>query len=64
MNSMESLLLKIEQKRHDLLLTVNMYGLRSENTIQLSKDLDVLLNIYYNELKRAPSDFFHIGTGI
>lgn len=57
---MERLLVEIEQKREDLLIAVEMYGLSSEKTIELSQELDELLNTYINALKSTSSDNIHI----
>lgn len=44
---MEYLLQEIEQKRNELFNTAKRYGLSSEKTIQISQELDQLLNTYY-----------------
>jgi septum formation topological specificity factor MinE len=44
--SKEQLLLKIEQKRAELVEIVTKYGFTSASTIKVSQDLDSLLNQY------------------
>ncbi|MGO4888316.1 Spo0E family sporulation regulatory protein-aspartic acid phosphatase [Anaerobacillus sp. MEB173] len=43
----QQLLRKIETKRRELVLTANMKGFTSEETVTRSKELDKLLNQYY-----------------
>jgi hypothetical protein len=57
---MECLLQEIEQKRFDMLFAAKKYGLTSERTIQLSQELDEMLNTYNNALKRISSDFTYM----
>jgi hypothetical protein len=56
--SKQEILLLIEQKRSELIKMVAKKGLNSALTIQLSQELDSLLNQYneymYKEKKRLP----------
>jgi len=57
--SKQEMLKLIEQKRSELFKIVAENGLNSSITIQLSQELDSLLNLYnqymYQEKKRLPS---------
>ena len=57
--SKQEMLKLIEQKRSELFRIVAENGLNSSLTIQLSQELDSLLNLYnqyiYKERKRLPS---------
>jgi stage 0 sporulation regulatory protein len=57
MTLMERLLAKIEEKRNDMLNMAIIYGLNSQKTIQLSQELDELLNTYNKDLKGFTFDF-------
>lgn len=51
----EFLLLQIETKRKELILSASKTGLSSEQTINKSRELDILLNLHQQDLSNKRS---------